>query len=58
MLVTSFSNIFSNSMGCLFVLSVVSCPVQKLLSLIRSQKRVVILSCEVLGWFCYPVKAN
>lgn len=42
MLVTSLSNIFSNSMGCLFVLSVVSFAVQKLLSLIGSPKMVVI----------------
>ena len=34
--VISFANIFSRSVGCLFVLSVVSFAVQKLLSLIRS----------------------
>ena len=34
--VTSFANIFSHSMGCLFVLFMVSSAVQKLLSLIRS----------------------
>ena len=34
--VISFANIFSHSLSCLFLLSVVSCAVQKLLSLIRS----------------------
>ena len=34
--VTSFANIFSHSMGCLFVLFMVSSAVQKLLSLIKS----------------------
>ena len=34
--VTSFANIFSHSVGCLFVLLMVSFAVQKLLSLIRS----------------------
>ena len=34
--VISFANIFSHSVGCLFVLSMVSFAVQKLLSLIRS----------------------
>ena len=33
---SSFANIFSHSVGCLFVLSMVSFVVQKLLSLIRS----------------------
>ena len=32
---TSFANIFSHSIGCLFVLFMVSFAVQKLLSLIR-----------------------
>ena len=36
MSVASFANIFSHSVGCLFVLFVVSFAVQKLLSLIRS----------------------
>ena len=36
LLVISFANIFSHSVGCLFVLSMVSSAVQKLLSLIRS----------------------
>ena len=34
--VTSFANIFSHSIDCLFVLSMISFAVQKLLSLIRS----------------------
>ena len=36
LLVISFANIFSHSVGCLFVLSTVYFAVQKLLSLIRS----------------------
>ena len=36
LLVISFANIFSHSVGCLFALSMVSFAVQKLLSLIRS----------------------
>ena len=36
LLVLSFANIFSHSVGCLFILLVVSIDVQKLLSLIRS----------------------
>ena len=35
MSVTSFANIFSNSVGCLFVLFMVSFSVKKLLSIIR-----------------------
>ena len=37
LLVIWFANIFSYSVGCHFVLSVVSFPVQKFLSLILSQ---------------------
>ena len=36
LLVTSFENIFSHSVGCLFILLMVSFAVQKLLSSIRS----------------------
>ena len=36
LLVSSFANIFSHSMGCLFVLFMVSFAVQKLLNLIKS----------------------
>ena len=35
LLVTSFVNIFSQSVGCFFILFIVSFAVQKLLSLIR-----------------------
>ena len=35
--IISFANILSHSVGCLFVLSMVSFPMQKLLSLISSQ---------------------
>ena len=35
LLVISFGNIFSHSIGCLFILSMVSFSVQNLLSLIR-----------------------
>ena len=35
-LVTSFANIFSHSVACLFILFMVSYAVQKLISLIRS----------------------
>ena len=34
--ITLFANIFSHSVGCLFILFMVSFAVQKLLSLIRS----------------------
>src|SRR5574337_853230 len=34
--VTSFANIFSHSVGCLFILFMISFAMQKLLSLIRS----------------------
>ena len=36
LLVVSFANISSHSVGCLFILLMVSCAVQKLLSLIRA----------------------
>ena len=36
LLVALFANIFSHSMGCIFILIMVSFAVQKLLSLIRS----------------------
>ena len=40
--ISSFANIFSQSIGCLFILFVVSFVVQKLLSLIRSHLFVFI----------------
>ena len=42
--VPSFANIFSHFIGCLFVLSVISFAVQKLLSLIRSHLFYFLLS--------------
>ena len=36
LLVTSFANIFSHSVGCLFILCMLPLALQKLLSLIRS----------------------
>ena len=49
LLVASFAIIFSDSESCLFILSVVSFAVQKLLSLIRSHLFVFILSFITLG---------
>ena len=42
--VTSFANIFSHSVGCLFILFRVSFAVQKLLSLIRSHLFIFVFS--------------
>ena len=47
--VASFTNIFSHSVGCLFVLSVVSFAVQKLLSLIRSHLFIFVFISITLG---------
>ena len=45
LLVTSFANIFSHSVGCLFILSMVSFALQKLLNSIRSHfKKFLLLS--------------
>uniref|UniRef100_A0A8D1K0Z0 Uncharacterized protein n=1 Tax=Sus scrofa TaxID=9823 RepID=A0A8D1K0Z0_PIG len=57
--VTSFANIFSYCVGCLFLLFMVSFAVQKLLSLIRSHLFIfgfvfIILECgtkKILLWF-------
>ena len=55
--VASFANILSHSEGCLFILSMVSFAVQKLLSLIRSHLFVFIFitlgggSKKILLWF-------
>ena len=43
LLVTSFANIFSHSVDCLFVLFMVSFAVQKLVSLIRSHLFIFLL---------------
>ena len=43
LLVTLFASIFSHSVGCLFILFMVSFAVQKLLSLIRSHLFIFVL---------------
>ena len=47
--VVSFANIFSHSVGCLFVLSMVSFALQKLLSLIRSHLFIFAFISFALG---------
>uniref|UniRef100_A0A8D0NF36 Uncharacterized protein n=1 Tax=Sus scrofa TaxID=9823 RepID=A0A8D0NF36_PIG len=47
--VASFANIFSHSVGCLFVLFTVSCAVQKLLSLIKSHLFIFGFTVITLG---------
>ena len=47
--VASFTNIFSHSEGCLFVLFMVSFAVQKLLSCIRSQLFIFVFISITLG---------
>ena len=49
LLVISFANIFSHSVGCLFVLSMVSFAVQKPLSLIWSHLFIFALVSFALG---------
>ena len=49
LLVTSFANIFTQSIGCLFILSVVSYAVQKLVSLIRSHFFIFVFISIALG---------
>ena len=49
LLVISFANIFSHSVGSLFILSEVSFAVQKLLSLIRSHLFIFLFSSIILG---------
>ena len=49
LLVISFANIFSHSVGCFFVLSMVSFAVQKLLSLIRSHLLIFAFISFALG---------
>ena len=49
--VTSFENIFSHSYGCLFILFMVSCAVQKLLSFIGTHLFIfVFISIYLGGW--------
>ena len=49
LLVISFANIFSHSVGCLFVLLMVSFAVQKLLRLIRSHLFIFAFISFTLG---------
>ena len=49
MSVALFANIFSHSVGCLFVLFMVSFAVQKLLGLIRSHLFIFVLISITLG---------
>ena len=49
LLVISFANIFSHSVGCLFILLMVSFVVQKLLSLIRSHLFIFAFISFTLG---------
>ena len=49
MLVTSFANIFSHSLGCLLILFMVSFAVQKLLSLIKSHLFIFVNIVITLG---------
>ena len=49
LLVTLFENIFSHSVGCLFILSMVSFAVQRLLSLIGSYLFIFVFSSITLG---------
>ena len=48
LLVTLFANIFSHSIGCLFILFMASSDVQKLLSLIRSHLFTCLFLCLLL----------
>ena len=54
LLVISFANIFSHSVGCLFVLSVVSFAVKKLLSLISSHFFIFAFISFALGDRFFP----
>ena len=47
--VTSFANIFPHSVGCLFILFMVSFAVQKLLSLIRTHLLIFALISITVG---------
>jgi len=48
--VASFENIFPQSVGCLFILSMVSFVVQKLISLIRSSLFIFTFSSALGDW--------
>ena len=47
--VISFANMFFQSVGCLFILSMVSFAVQKLLNLIRSHLFIIVFISFTLG---------
>ena len=47
--VASFANIFSHSVGCLFILFMASCAVQKPISLIRSYLSIFVFISVALG---------
>ena len=47
--ITSFANIFSQSVGCLFILFVVSFAVQKLINLIRAHLFIFAFISIALG---------
>ena len=49
LLVTSFANIFSHSVGCLFIVFMVFFAVQKLLNLIRSHLFILVFIPITLG---------
>ena len=55
-LVASFANIFSHSVGCLFILFMISFAVQKLLSLIKSHLFIFLFISMTVGgdrkWYC------
>ena len=50
LLVISFANIFSHSVGCLFILFMVSFVVQKLVSLIWSHLFIFVFISIALGY--------
>ena len=56
--VASFANIFSHSVGCLFVLFMVSFAVQKLLSLIRSHLFIFVFIFITLGGGLWSFEKN
>ena len=60
--VSPFANIFSHSVGCLFILSMVSFVVQILLSLIRSHLFIFAFICLALGDrsknYCYNLSLS
>ena len=49
LLVSLFANIFSHSLGCLFILFMVSFALQKLISLIRSHLFIFAFISVALG---------